>query len=194
MNKFFKLVVATLLFVIGASLASAKNLTVFDGDQVSVYVPFPTDEYNVYNTRGQVIYPAESLASMAGQPINGFTLYINDEGCKMDGGALSISVGEVDVTAFSSTTYFSGLTQVALLQMVQGTYVVDVDFMYPYYYTGMASTRAPTPPCRVASTASSCPRLRSTMATRNSTLCAPIPVKSGLTLSVPARAPIPRST
>ena len=136
MNKFFKLVVATLLFVIGASLASAENLTVFDGDQVSVYVPFPTDEYNVYNTRGQVIYPAESLTSMVGQPINGFTLYINDEGCKMDGGALSISIGEVDVTAFSSTTYFSGLTQVALIQMVAGTYVVDVDFMYPYYYTG----------------------------------------------------------
>lgn len=136
MNKFFKLVVASLLLVLGTNAAFAEDLTVFDGDQVSVYVPFPTDEYHVYNTRGQVIYPAESLTSMVGQPINGFTLYINDEGCKMDGGALSISIGEVDVAAFTSTTYFSGLTQVALVQMVKGTYVVDVDFTYPYYYTG----------------------------------------------------------
>ena len=136
MNKFYQLVVATLLVVLGTTVAFAEDLTVYDGNQVSAYVPFPTDQYNVYNTRGQVIYPAECLTPMVGQPINGFSLYINDEGCKMDGGALAISIGEVDVTAFSSTTYFSGLTQVALIQMVKGTYMVDVDFMYPYVYTG----------------------------------------------------------
>lgn len=137
MNGLLKLVVTTsIAAVIGTDVAFAENLTVYDSNQVSAYVPFPTDEYNVYNTRGQVIYPAESLAPMEGQPINGFTLYINNEGCKMDGGALAISIGEVDVAAFTSTTYFTGLTQVALIQMNEGTYEVDVDFSYPYYYTG----------------------------------------------------------
>lgn len=137
MNRFFKLVAAALLVpVMGAGAAFAQSLTVFDGNQVSPYVPFPTADYNVYNTRGQVIYPAESLSPMVGQTINGFTLYINDEGCKMNGGALAVSVGEVAVASFSTTSYFTGLTQMATVQMTAGSHIVDVDFLYPYVYSG----------------------------------------------------------
>ena len=119
---------ALLALVLSSLAAHAGNLTVFDGSQVSVYVPLPTAEYDESGTRGQVIYPAEYLTSMVGQPINGITLYINDEGCKMNGGAMRVSMGEVaDTTVFTSTTYFTGLTQVALVEMTAGLVELDID-------------------------------------------------------------------
>ena len=128
---------ALLALVLSSLAAHAGNLTVFDGSQVSVYVPLPTAEYDEPGTRGQVIYPAEYLTSMVGQPINGITLYINDEGCKMNGGAMRVSMGEVaDTTVFTSTTYFTGLTQVALVEMTAGLVELDIDFDTPYVYNG----------------------------------------------------------
>ena len=115
---------------------NAATTTVFDGTQLSVYVPLPTASYNEGGTRGQVIYPAWALEEMAGQPINGFTLYINNEGCKMNGGELRISLGEVSSSVFSSETYFSGLTRVALVEMHAGLTEVDIDFDAPYTYNG----------------------------------------------------------
>ena len=134
MNKCFRLMFVALLVICCATVAHADDLTVYDGTQVSPYVPLPTAQYREATTRGQVIYPAEELAAMAGQSINGFTLYVNDEGCKMNGGTLRVSMGEVDVTAFSSKTFFSNLTAVALVSMHKGAY--EVDFDTPYTYNG----------------------------------------------------------
>jgi len=136
-NSFKLLLTALLALVLCSAAAHAEHLTVFDGSQVSVYVPLPTAEYDESGTRGQVIYPAEALAPMMGKPINGITLYINDEGCKMNGGALRVSMGEVaDTTVFTSTTYFTGLTQVALVEMTAGLVELDIDFDTPYTYNG----------------------------------------------------------
>ena len=100
MKKYCSYVFAALLIICGAAVAYADDLTVFDGSQVSPYVPLPTANYNSMGTRGQVIYPAEALTAMVGQPINGFTLYVNDEGCKMNGGELRISMAEVEAQHF----------------------------------------------------------------------------------------------
>lgn len=138
MNRFFNSIVAALVILCSATVAHADNaLTVFDGDKVSVYVPLPTAEYNTQGTRGQVIYPAQQLASMAGQPIKGITLYVNGEGCKMDGGALRISMGEVDSPVFSSTAFVTtGLTTVAVTELTAGLQEIDIDFETPYTYQG----------------------------------------------------------
>lgn len=136
MNKCFRLMFVALLVVCCAAVAHADDLTVYDGTQVSTYVPLPTANYREATTRGQVIYPAEVLTAMMGQPINGFTLYINDEGCKMNGGTLRVSMGEVDVTTFSSKTFFSNLTAVAQVSMHEGAHEVDIEFDTPYTYNG----------------------------------------------------------
>ena len=122
MNKIFKLMFSALLLVCCATVAHAENnLTVFESNQVSVYVPFPTASY-YQGTRGQVIYPAQELTEMVGQTINGFTLYINDEGSKMDGGAVRISMGEVENAVFSSKSFVNGLTSVGVATMTAGAF------------------------------------------------------------------------
>lgn len=136
MKKYFAYIFAALLSICGAAVAHADNLTVFDGSQVSPYVPLPTANYNVTGTHGQVIYPAEALTAMVGQPINGFTLYVNDEGCKMNGGELRVSMAEVDVPVFSTTTFYTGLTSVAVVEMKVGLREVDIDFDTTYIYNG----------------------------------------------------------
>ena len=138
MKKNLTLMFVTLIaFVSGLFTAHAEYLTVFDGTQVSVYVPLPTAEYNESGTRGQIIYPADELTPMVGHPINGMTLYVNDEGCKMNGGAMRVSMGEVaDTTVFTSETYFTGLTQVAVAEMKAGEVEIDIDFATPYVYNG----------------------------------------------------------
>ena len=122
----------------GTTTVYAESVTVFDGTQVSVYVPLPTASYNEGGTRGQVIYPATALQDMVGQPINGFTLYINDEGNKMNGGTLRVSVGEVENTVFSTTSFvsISTLTTVAQVGMTYGLHEIDIDFEEPYVYEG----------------------------------------------------------
>ena len=138
MNKISKLLFAAWLAICCVAVANAENsLTVFDSTQVSPYVPLPTASYNEAGTRGQVIYPAEVLTAMVGQPINGFTLYVYDEeGCKMNGGTLRVSMGEVEETVFSGTSFYSGLTAVAFVEMRKGLHEIDFDFDTPYIYNG----------------------------------------------------------
>ena len=137
MNKIYtRFMVVVLAMSLGMTAMNAADITVFDGTQVSVYVPLPTASYNEGGTRGQVIYPASALEDMVGQPINGLTFYVNDEGCKMNGGTLRVSMREVENTAFSSKTFFSGLTTVAMIEMTYGQHEIDIDFEDPYIYEG----------------------------------------------------------
>ena len=137
MKRFFTFTMTVVLAsLLGAISINAASLTVFDGNQVSPYVPLPTASYGESGTRGQVIYPASALEDMIGQPINGFTLYINDEGCKMNGGTLRISAGIADTTVFTSEAYLTGLTRVALVEMKSGLTVMDIDFDEPFLYNG----------------------------------------------------------
>lgn len=136
MKKYFSYIFAALLIVCGAAVSRAAQVTVFDGTQVSPYVPFPTAEYNSIGTHGQVIYPAEALTAMVGEPINGITLYVNNEGSKMNGGLLRVSVAEVEEPLFSSTLFYTDLTNVALVEMTAGLQEVDIDFETPHAYQG----------------------------------------------------------
>ena len=129
-------IIAVLSLLMSATVAHATDLTVFNGNQVSPYVPLPTASYNQGGTRGQVIYPASALEEMVGQSINGFTMYVNAEGCKMNGGLLRVSMGEVEYTEFSGTTFATGLTVVAMTEMIAGVYEVDIVFDEPYVYNG----------------------------------------------------------
>ena len=136
MKKYISYTLAALFTICCAVVSHAGSLTVADDTQVSPYVPLPTADYNASGTRGQVIYPAEELSAMADQPISGFTLYINDEACKMNGGILRVSVAEVEEPVFSSLTFYSELTAVALVEMTAGLREVDIDFDTPYTYHG----------------------------------------------------------
>lgn len=137
MKRIFTVSMAIVLaMLMGTTMLHAASLTVFDGNQVSPYVPFPTASYNEGGTRGQVIYPAEALQDMAGKPINGFTMYINDEGCKMAGGTLRVSVKEIENSVFSTKTFVSALTTVARVEMIAGVHEVDIIFDAPYDYEG----------------------------------------------------------
>jgi len=137
MNRNLRFLLASLVAIwCCVGVAHADNVTVFDGTQVSPYVPLPTASYNEPGTRGQVIYPASELTAMVGQPIRSITLYVNNEGCKMSGGALRISMTEVEETAFTSTRFYTTLTQVALVEMRPGLEEIDIDFDTPYVYGG----------------------------------------------------------
>ncbi|MBQ6166376.1 MAG: hypothetical protein IJK41_02955 [Muribaculaceae bacterium] len=137
MKRIFTVSMAIVLaMLMGTTMLHAASLTVFDGNQVSPYVPLPTAAYNEGGTRGQVIFPAEALQDMVGQPINGFTMYINDEGCKMNGGTMRVSVKEVENTAFSTKTFVNGLTTVARVGMTADQHEVDIIFDAPFDYEG----------------------------------------------------------
>lgn len=54
----------------------------------------------------------------------------------MNGGLLRISAGIADTTVFTSETYLTGLTRVALVEMKSGLTEVDIFFDEPYQYNG----------------------------------------------------------
>ena len=138
MKKSLKIMAALLLaLVCGAQFAQAENLTVNDGAATHYLVPVNSFYYNEAGTRSQVMYPADQLTAMAGLPINGVTFYFDNEGCKMDGGLLRVSIGETDLPSYASASAFvSGLTTVATVSMTRGENDLIIDFDTPYVYQG----------------------------------------------------------
>ena len=126
-----------LALVCCAPVAYAETLTVNDGVSSSCYVPINSPDYNVVDTRSQMIYPATELTAMVGQPINGITFYINNDGNQMNGGVLRLSIGETSKTVYTSATaYIYGLTPVANVSMNRGETSIVIDFDAPYVYNG----------------------------------------------------------
>ena len=137
MKKSIRLVAALLLMLAcGVTFAQAENLTVNDGIATHYLVPVNSLYYNEAGTRSQVMYPAEELTEMVGKPINGVTFYLNNEGNKMNGGVLRVSIGETDQPEYEYASYVSGLTVVGSVSMTRGESDVVIDFDTPYEYQG----------------------------------------------------------
>ena len=135
MKKSLKLFSALVMALAVFMPANAVNvLTVFDGDEYG-YSPIDNSYIDEVGTRGQVIYPAASLAEMNGEVINSimfYTLEVTTE----SGGSIDILIGETTKTTFTGNDYVEGLTKVATISMTAGVTEVKIVFDTPYLYHG----------------------------------------------------------
>jgi len=133
MKKIFTLLAASLMLS-----ANAETLTVYEGSNWDYYVPINSLWFDEADVRTQVLFPAADLNEMAGKAIKSMTFYTDDYGCYMDGGLLSISMGETDVNELE-TYIVDGLTEVANVSMTKHTgepVEIKIDFETPYVYNG----------------------------------------------------------
>ena len=132
MKKLFTLLAATLMLS-----ANAETLTVYDGSNWDYYVPINSLWLDEADVRTQVLFPAADLNEMNGKAIKSMTFYTDEYGCYMNGGLLTISLGETNVNELE--TYIEDLTEVGTLTMTKHTYEVveiKIDFATPYVYNG----------------------------------------------------------
>ena len=135
MKKSLKLFSALVMALAVFMPASAVNvLTVFDGDEYG-YSPIDNSYIDEVGTRGQVIYPAASLAEMNGEVINSIMFYTSEVTTE-GGGSIDILIGETTKTTFTGNDYVEGLTKVATISMTAGVTEVKIVFDTPYLYHG----------------------------------------------------------
>ena len=133
MKKFFTLFAAASMML----AANAESLTLYDGQGFDYYVPINSLFLDEADEPAQVIFPAEDLTAMVGKSIKSMTFYTDNYGCYMDGGLLTISLGETDSKVM--TAWVENLTAVATISMVKSTGApveVVIDFTTPYVYEG----------------------------------------------------------
>lgn len=136
MKKSFKLLLSAVMAVATVMPAFALNnqLTLFEGDEFG-YAPIDNSYLDEVGTRGQVIYPAASLAEMSGESINSIKFY-TEEPITVSGGMIDILIGETARTGFWGNDYVEGLTKVATISMTSGVTEVEITFDSPYLYRG----------------------------------------------------------
>lgn len=133
-----KLLLLTLLtIIVGVSPAWAQEeLTVYDGTSTNQYVPIYGYYADESSLKGEVLYPASTLADMAGADISALKFYTSD--ANVSWGALTVDVflKEVENTSITSligndgaTTVYSGSISISGSQMV-------INFDNNYSYNG----------------------------------------------------------
>jgi len=137
MKKSSKLIAAALMSLAMFVPAQAnETLTVCDGAGTSSYVPFRNIDFQTTGMHSQIIYPAEYVAQMDGEPINSVVFYLNN-GLMAKDGQLVVKVGETDKAVYSSASdYCTGLTQVASMALTEGVTELVIEFDAPYIYNG----------------------------------------------------------
>ena len=132
MKKFFTLIaVAAMAFA-----AQANQITVSDGGDYNANVPVYGYYIDAEGTMSQTIYPASMLEEMAGSKITGVKFYA-DGTFGAEGGALQLSLLEVDQLGFETATAVTGATVVAQgVDMVKGSAELEFVFDTPYEYNG----------------------------------------------------------
>lgn len=113
---------------------AVNQLTVFEGDEYN-YAPIDNSYLDEVGTRGQVIYPAASLAEMNSEVINSIKFYTSEPTTE-SGGSIDILIGETTRTSFAGNDYVEGLTKVATISMTEGVTEVNIVFDTPYLYHG----------------------------------------------------------
>ena len=112
-----------------------SSLTVADGTETNNYVPiygYWADNFN----RDQIIYPADSLTAMVGQPINSMTFYSSSASASF--GSATFTVRMAVVTQSTLTDFVNNAT---LTECWQGDFTVEngvayIEFDSPFLYTG----------------------------------------------------------
>ena len=136
MKKCFKLLLSAAMAIAASMPTYALNniLTLFDGEEFG-YAPIDNSYLDEAGTRGQVIYPAASLAEMAGEVINSIKFY-TEEQITESGGQIDILIGETTRTAFIGNDYVENLSKVATISMTAGVTELEITFDNPYLYHG----------------------------------------------------------
>jgi hypothetical protein len=132
MKKFFTLIaVAAMAFA-----AQANILTVAEGTDEALYVPFYGFMMDTQGSISQVIYPADMLAEMNGGTISEVKFYPTEAFGALGSGNLQISLNEVEQDRYTSTTLVTGGTVVANAYPVQGDTEWVIVFDTPFEYHG----------------------------------------------------------
>ena len=138
MKKSFKLFAAALMALAMFVPAQAnETLTVCEGTNSSMYVPFRNIDFQDQGMHTQFIYPAEMVEAMNGQQINSVTFFLNGDGLYAKDGQLVIKMGETDNPRYSTARDFrEGLTEVASISLTEGVTELTIEFTAPYTYNG----------------------------------------------------------
>ena len=138
MNKFFNLLLLMVtVLAVSVPVRANNQLTIYNnGDDFSNLCPINMVYMDEVGTRCQVIFPAEALAEMNGEPINSMTFYVTGNGISINGGLVRISVGETSQTSFVSQYINDGLVQVATISMEEGLKELLITFDTPILYNG----------------------------------------------------------
>ena len=138
MKKSFKLFAAALMALAMFVPAQAnETLTVCEGTNSSMYVPFRNIDFQEQGMHTQFIYPAEMVAAMNGQQINSVTFFLNGDGLYAKDGQLVVKMGETDNPRYSTARDFrEGLTEVASISLTEGVTELTIEFTAPYTYNG----------------------------------------------------------
>ena len=118
-----------------------RELVVCDGSSYSSYAPFYGNYYDTENTRTQMIYPAEMLTDLVGAEIIGIKFHSRYNVTDFNDGALQVSVGNTESTAFvegeTGIEYpVTDLTPVASVIPATENYIWEIPFTEPYKYEG----------------------------------------------------------
>jgi len=119
----------------GKGLAPADEITVCDGTTVAGYLPVYGYYYDYAGGIGQMIYPADKLAEVAGKEVTGLMFYPT-EAMKFYGGKIEFSVATMDTTAFEAEVNITETTVVGTAVPEQGGENLIVYFDEPYKYEG----------------------------------------------------------
>ena len=117
------------------------ELVVCDGSSISSYAPFYGNYYDTEDTRTQMIYPAEMLTDLVGAEIVGIKFHARYNVISFNDGALQVSVGNTESTAFvegeTGIEYpVTDLTPVASVIPATENYIWEIPFTQPYKYEG----------------------------------------------------------
>lgn len=136
-RKFTCFFISLLALAAAIPVNAISELTVFgDGDELSNTSPINLVYMDEVGTRCQVIFPAEALSEMNGEPINSMTFYLADEGLTISGGLVRVSLAETSQSSFAADYITDGLVQVATISMSAGVKMLVINFDTPYMYHG----------------------------------------------------------
>ena len=139
MKKNYKKLLSMLALASMTLGMNAESLLVGDSTVTNAYAPLHSTYHDTPGTVTQTIYPAELLTAMVGKNINAVTFYVNDDGLKMSGGLLRLSMGETSQTYYETTAdLVTDLQEVASVAVPGGAGVYEVTFTFdtPYTYAG----------------------------------------------------------
>lgn len=125
----------TMLSLVCLFGASAKTLTVCEGEALNEYIPIYGYFFDSYGSNSMVLYPSSDLTDMVGKEISEMTFYANQD-ITFSGGGQTVSLFEVDDTEMSTTLANTNLTEVFNGQVTITGAQVTINFDTPFLYGG----------------------------------------------------------
>lgn len=134
-----KLLLATLLTLLGMGTAAADELTIYDGAGSSCYIPIQWNYGDTQGSLSEFIIPASQLTSIEGSNISKMTFYMENKASKAMTAIVKVYLKEISQTTFESNASFGseGATEVYSGTLDASTEnTMDVNFTTPYNYEG----------------------------------------------------------